>query len=188
MKRLRLMDFFIIGTNLLILTGLAYFIGIHVGEREAVVIEKVTVTEEAPEVYYDEFYDEYYIPDIPMTYEEQTELYEAAQEFGVDYHTMLGLIERETEFRNISGDGGNAYGYCQVWRRWWGDLMTEIGATDLNVPRDNFRTACAIVAKLESQYGSLPAALTAYNKGSFDGTVTSYAVDVLEKGEKWRTA
>lgn len=66
--------------------------------------------------------------------------------------------------------------------------MNEIGATDLNVPRDNFRTACAIVAKLESQYGSLPAALTAYNKGSFNGTVTSYAVDVLEKGEKWREA
>ena len=66
--------------------------------------------------------------------------------------------------------------------------MTDIGAEDLNEPKDNFRTACAIVAELTEEHGSVAGALTAYNKGSYDGTVSKYAVSVLENAEKWRTA
>lgn len=143
-------------------------------------MESVEVTEDIePDFYYE---------DIPLEYDEQRTLYDASVEFGVDYYTMLGLIEQETNFRNISGDGGKASGYCQIWRVYWSDLMEEIGASDLNVPEDNFRTACAIVAELTDRHGSLAGALTAYNKGSYDGTVSRYAVSVLENAEKWRNA
>lgn len=148
--------------------------------KEEMAIEEVAIVEEVEEDIYSE--------DVPLSEEDQRALYEASKEFGVDYYTMLGLIEQETDFRNISGDGGKASGYCQIWKYWWGDLMTDIGAEDLTIPKDNFRTACAIVAELTEEHGSVAGALTAYNKGSYDGTVSKYAVEVLENAEQWRKA
>lgn len=159
-----------------------FSLGFVVGRTaEAMVQEDEIIVEEYVE-------PDFYSEDIPLEYDEQRTLYDASVEFGVDYYTMLGLIEKETNFRNISGDGGKASGYCQIWRVYWSDLMEDIGASDLNVPEDNFRTACAIVAHLTDRHGSLAGALTAYNKGSYDGTVSRYAVSVLENAEKWRNA
>lgn len=129
---------------------------------------------------------DFYSEKVPLQYAEQKALFEASEEFGVDYHTMLGLIERETNFRNIYGDNGNASGYCQIWRKWWSETMQDIGASDLNIPKDNFRTACAIVRELTDRYGSLEGALTAYNTGSYNGVVAKYATTILENAEKWR--
>lgn len=126
----------------------------------------------------------YFRDDVPLSYAEQDFLHTAAEEFGVDFHLMLGLIERETNFRNIPGDGGNAYGYCQIWPKWWSSLMEEIGADDLNDPYDNFRTACAIVAHLTEKHGSTESALTAYNSGK--PGQSAYASTVLTNAEKWR--
>jgi hypothetical protein len=165
---------------------LAFAVGFYSGKAvvepaEAMQTEAVTEVET-----YEEPTEDWYIESLPLTYNEQKDLYDAAEEFGVDYYTMLGLIERETEFRNISGDSGNASGYCQIWRKWWLNKMREIGAEDLNVAKDNFRTACAIIAELQDEYDSLAGALTAYNKGSYNGRVTEYATAVLKNAEKWR--
>ena len=153
-------------------------------KKTSVTEERVPVKEEA----FDTETEHNYESNVPLTYAEQRELREASEEFGIDYYLMLGLIERETNFRNIYGDGGQAYGYCQVWVKWWQGKMQEIGAEDLNVPKDNFRVACAIVRELTDRYGSYEGALTAYNKGSFDGVVSHYATTVMENAEKWRRA
>ena len=126
----------------------------------------------------------YFRDDIPLSYIEQDYLHTAASEFGVDYYVMVALIERETNFQNIYGDGGNAYGYCQIWPKWWSGLMAEIGAEDLNKPYDNFRTACAILAHLTDYYGSTRDALTHYNTGS--PGESEYAKTILERSEVWR--
>ena len=152
---------------------------------EEIEAEATATTEQTTETVTEPDTD-FYIDTIPLGYAEQKALYEASNEFGVDYFTMLGLIERETNFRNIYGDGGRAYGYCQVWPKWWSGKMQDIGANDLNVPEDNFRTACAIVRELTDRYGSLAGALTAYNTGSFDGVVAKYATTVMSNAEKWR--
>ena len=153
---------------------------------EKIEVETTPTTEPAEETV-TETETDFYREEIPLGYAEQKALYNASEEFGVDYFTMLGLIERETNFRNIYGDGGKAYGYCQVWPHWWSGKMQDIGASDLNIPKDNFRTACAIVSELTDRYGSIAGALTAYNKGSYDGTVSKYATVVLENAEKWRS-
>lgn len=127
-----------------------------------------------------------YLLDIPLTEELQDELYEASQEFGVDYYTMIALIERETNFRNVFGDGGDSYGYCQIQPKWWDELMTEIGVTDLNVPEDNFRTACAIVAELTEKHQSIEGALVAYNQGSYNGRGTAYSRAIMANAENYR--
>lgn len=132
-----------------------------------------------------------YIPfpfseDVPLSYEEQKALFDACEEFSVDYPLMLALIERETHFRNVVGDGGNSYGYCQIQPRWWLETAESIGVTDLMEPEGNFRTGCAILTHLLDVYGcgNLTDALTAYNTGH--GGVSEYARDVLEKQEKWQ--
>lgn len=126
----------------------------------------------------------YYRDDVPLTYELQDYLHSAADEFGVGYELMLGLIERETQFNNISGDGGDSQGFCQIQKRWWQGLMDEIGADDLNDPQDNFRTAAAILAQLTAHYGTVEDALTAYNSGR--PGASKYSAAVLEMAEKWR--
>ena len=127
-----------------------------------------------------------YILDIPLSCELQDELFEASEEFGVDYYIMVALIDRETDFRNVHGDGGNSYGYCQIQPKWWYGLMSDIGATDLNVPKDNFRTACAIMAQLTEKYHSVEGALVAYNKGNYYGSSTSYSREVIANAERYR--
>lgn len=166
-----------------------FYAGVYAGAREAVTqIKEAEVTEaEVIEPLTEESTETAFFSEtVPLSYSEQQELYNAANEFGVDYYTMLGLIEKETNFRNVYGDGGRAYGYCQVWLKWWKGKMQEIGAYDLNTPKDNFRTACAVVAELTDRYGSTAAALTAYNKGSYNGVVAQYATTVMENAEKWR--
>lgn len=124
--------------------------------------------------------------DVPLSYEEQEALFDACEEFSVDYPLMLALIERETHFRNVVGDGGNSYGYCQIQPRWWSETAESIGVTDLMEPEGNFRTGCAILTHLLDVYGcgNLTDALTAYNTGH--GGASEYARDVLEKQEKWQ--
>lgn len=161
---------------------------------ETINIPAVVITEDVEGDYLDPLEDVkieaalveqgYFRDDVPLTYGEQDALHTAADEFGVDYCLMLGLIERETNFRNIPGDGGDSAGYCQVQVKWWGGLMEEIGADDLTNPGDNFRTACAIVAHLTEKHGTTEDALTAYNSGK--PGQSAYASVVLANAEKWR--
>lgn len=125
----------------------------------------------------------WYIEDIPLTYQEQGHLWNACQEFGVDHSLMLALIEQETNFRNVTGDGGDSIGYCQIQPKWWSWLMEEIGAVDLTDPQDNFRTGCAIMAHLLERYGTTKDALSAYNSGRPGSTV--YAASVLSAEIEW---
>lgn len=127
-----------------------------------------------------------YRASIPLSFDEQIALYNASQEFGVDYFLMVALIHRETNFRNIPGDGGESIGYAQIQPKWWGELMAEIGAEDLTDPEDNFRTACAILATLAERYGSIEDALTAYNRGT--PGFSQYAKTILVNAEHWREA
>ena len=182
-KRFDVWDILNITSITLALAAIIFFCGVYVGaDRAAEVIEadQIQTEEEAPKE------TDYYSPEVPLSHAEQLDLYEAAEEFEVDYYVMLGLIEQETEFRNVPGDGGKASGYCQIWRVYWKDLMNDIGAQDLNEPKDNFRTACAIMRQLTDRDGSVAGALTAYNKGSFNGRVSAYATNVLENAERWR--
>lgn len=126
----------------------------------------------------------YFREDVPLAFQEQDCLHTACEEFGVAYELMLGLIDHETSFHNVTGDNGESLGYCQIQPRWWSGLMEEIGADDLMAPYDNFRTGCAILSGLVAEYGDLPAALTAYNAGHDTGG-RSYANEVIAAAEGW---
>ncbi len=108
--------------------------------------------------------DTYLRDDIALDYETQMFLYGAAQEFEVPYEMALAVVEQETNYKNIMGDNGRAYGYMQIWPKWHSGLMDEIGAKDLMEPKDNFRTGCAILGSL-LRTNSLEDTLTLYNSG-----------------------
>ena len=124
--------------------------------------------------------DTYLSAEIPLSYEEQAALYGACLEFRVPYELALAVVEQETDFRNIVGDDGASVGYMQIQQRWWSGLMEEIGARDLTVAEDNFRTGCAILRQLLDQY-SLEDALSVYNTGA--PGQTRYSREVMGRME-----
>ena len=123
--------------------------------------------------------DGYLRDDLLIDYEIQMHLYGACLEFDVDYELALAVIEQETNFRNVKGDGGDSAGYMQIQRKWWSGLMDDIGTEDLNQPEDNFRTGCAILRQLLDKYGNTEDALTAYNSGRPGSS--RYSRSVLKK-------
>lgn len=158
-------------------------------ERPVVVSVPAAVTEAEPAVTdiqppNSETLD-WYIEDIPLDRELQKALWDACQEFGIDYALALAVVEQETNYSNILGDGGASVGFFQVQSRWWGELMERIGTDDLTDPVDNFRTGCAVLRELLLRYdGSVTDALTAYNSGH--PGQSAYASAVMERAEVWR--
>lgn len=126
--------------------------------------------------------DTYLRADHPLSYEEQAALYGACLEFGVDYALAQAVIEQETNFTNVMGDGGKAYGFFQVWPKWHKERMEELGVTDLMDPESNFRVGCSFLAECIDKYG-LEKGLGYYNSGS--AKVTGYTRAVLERVAKY---
>lgn len=149
-------------------------------ERPAVTVVPVVTVDNPPEPV-----EDWYIADLPLDRELQKALWDACQEFGIDYALALAIIEQETNYSNILGDGGASVGFFQIQPRWWGKLMERIGTDDLTDPVDNFRTGCAVLRELLLRYdGSVTDALTAYNSGH-PGQST-YASAVMERAEGYR--
>lgn len=122
--------------------------------------------------------DSYLRDDIPLSYELQAMLYGACLEFEIEYPLALAMLEQETQFKNIKGDGGNAYGYFQVWPYWHGDRMKVLGVTDLMEPEGNFRVAMHYIRELLDRFGNLEDALCFYNSGKTGGN--KYSREVME--------
>ena len=135
----------------------------------------------------------YYCEEVPLTADEQLELFEAAQAFDIWYPLAIAMVDVETDFRNIAGDGGASIGYMQVNKNYHTELMEQVGASDLWEPRDNFRTGLAYLAQQIERFDTIHMALMAYNMGPTGaskvwegGTYESqYSRDVIECAERW---
>lgn len=124
--------------------------------------------------------------DIPLPYEEQEYLQDACEEFEVPYALALGLIEKETNFRNVVGDDGASTGYMQIQQRWHWDRMERLGVTDLMDPSGNFRVGLDFLSELYGRYEDWSLALTVYNMGHNPGYITDYANEVMDNYANWQ--
>ncbi len=127
-----------------------------------------------------------YNDDIPLSYEEQEWLQAACKEFEVPYALALGLIEKETNFRNVVGDDGASTGYMQIQQKWHWDRMERLGVTNLLDPEGNFRVGLDFLSELYGRYDDWGTALTVYNMGYNPGYVTNYAYAVMDNYERWQ--
>jgi soluble lytic murein transglycosylase-like protein len=127
----------------------------------------------------------YYNEEVPLTFEEQDYLRTACDEFDIPYALALGVIEQETNFRNLIGDDGASAGYMQIQQKWHYDRMERLGVTDLLNPFGNFRVGCDFLAELYAQYEDWGMALTVYNMGHYPGYISDYAYSVLDNYAKW---
>ena len=128
----------------------------------------------------------HYCDSIPLTHEEQDWLWAACEEFDIPYALALGLIEKETEFRNLIGDDGASTGYMQIQKKWHWDRMERLGVTDLVEPSGNFRVGCDFLAELYAKYNDWSLALTVYNRGHNPGYITDYAKEVMGNYAHWQ--
>ena len=124
--------------------------------------------------------------DIPLDAEVQQQLWQACEETGITYELALAVIWKETNFRNITGDGGESFGYMQVQPRWHSDRMDRYGVTDLMDPYGNFLVGCDYLAELAAKDRGIEWMLHAYNGGpayannlAKAGKTSQYAKDVL---------
>lgn len=115
--------------------------------------------------------------EVPLDTETQDLLRAACEESGIDMELALAVIWKETDFRNIEGDGGNSLGYMQIQPRWHADRMERLGVSDLMEPAGNFRVGCDFLAELLEDH-ALAYALTAYNSGK--AVVSPYAETVMD--------
>ena len=115
--------------------------------------------------------------DIPLDAEEQRLLWQACEETGITYELALAVIWKETNFRNVKGDGGDSYGYMQVQPRWHSERMDRYGVTDLMDPYGNFLVGCDYLAELAAKDRGIEWVLHGYNGGP------SYANDMAKAGK-----
>lgn len=110
------------------------------------------------EVYEDGF--RYY--EIPQEYKDaggcfpeivQVYLWCECKEYGVDYYTVLALIERESGYHwDKVGDNGNSKGYMQIYEKWHTERMEAEGVTDLFNPYQNIRVGLNCLREIQDKY------------------------------------
>lgn len=121
--------------------------------------------------------------DVPLDANLQYYIIDQSKAHGIDPAIILAMIDRESDFDPANmGDNGQAYGLLQIWPKWHSERMERLGCTDLLDPYQNVTVGLDYLAELLDKYGDIGKALTAYNQGSFKGTVTQYAKSVMEKG------
>jgi hypothetical protein len=121
--------------------------------------------------------------DVPLDADLQLHIIETAETNGIDPSIVLAMAFHESTYRTDAvGDNGNSYGLLQVQPRWHYGRMERLGCTDLLDPYQNVVVGIDYLCEMLSKYdGDIAKALTAYNKGHYAGTVTSYAKTVLAK-------
>lgn len=121
--------------------------------------------------------------DVPLDDELQFFIIQECEEHHIEPEIILAMIERESAFTpDIVGDNGNSFGLMQIQPKWHYQRMADLDCTDLLDPQQNVTVGIDLLSELVDRYeGDIAKALTAYNQGSFKGTVSEYAKTVIEK-------
>ena len=124
--------------------------------------------------------------DVPLSTEVQDHIFKASEYYGIDPAIIVAMCYRESTYNaSLIGDNGNSYGIMQIQPRWHYKRMADLGCTDLLDPCQNITVGVDYLAELLEKYGSIDKALTAYNRGSYNGTITAYAKAVMETARSY---
>ncbi len=102
---------------------------------------------------------------VPMDATLQKDVYDIANEYGLDWTLLMAIIQKESRFdvnaRSSTGD----YGLMQINAINHARLSVEVGVNDFMNPRENVRAGAYMLAQLISRYQDVHMALMAYNMG-----------------------
>lgn len=125
-----------------------------------------------------------YNESVPLSRELQRTLQEACASNGVPVCLALGLIEVESGFQ-ADANNGVCIGLMQTNEK-YAARFEEASGCSIYTPEGNIRGGVWYLGVLLERYeNDTPAALVAYNQGSYKGIVTDYAKNVLRASEKW---
>ena len=123
--------------------------------------------------------------DVPLDEGLQLHIIATAEANGIDPAIIMAMAFKESTYNPYAvGDNGNSLGLLQVQPRWHSERMAKLNCPNLLDPYQNVVVAVDYLCELLNKYGSLDKALTAYNRGHYNGTVTEYAKVVLAKAEE----
>lgn len=101
------------------------------------------------------------------------------REYGVDYETVLAIIEKESGYK-WDAKSAVAYGYMQIIPEYHYDRMDRLHVSDIQDPYGNISVGINYLAELLEKYsGNYDKALTAYRWG-VTGAYTDYFSAGLE--------
>lgn len=150
--------------------------------------KSIPVSEEEPSVSQVMIQEEplYQVADLDLSFEVQQTVFEQCAEYDIDPKIIFAQIFVESTCRaDTIGDQGNSFGLMQIQPKWHSARMEELGVTNLLDPIQNIRVGTHYMNELINRYdGSIEKALVAYNQGSYKGTITTYAKNVLSKAEE----
>ena len=107
------------------------------------------------------------------------------EKYNIPPEIVIAMIERESRFNsNAIGDNGNSFGLMQIQPRWHSGRMAKLGCTDLLNPIENVKVGIDYLGELYNRYGDIGKALTAYNTGSYTGTITYYTIAVMKRANE----
>lgn len=126
--------------------------------------------------------------DVPLAAELQNHIAVTCEEHHIDPAVVVAMIWQESRYNaDAVGDSGNSLGLMQIQPRWHSGRMEKLGCPDLFDPFQNVTVGVDYLAEQLDRYdGDLAAAVTAYNRGHYAGTVTGYAKSVLAKADELR--
>lgn len=127
-------------------------------------------------------------PEVAQVY-----LWNLCRDVGVDYYTVLALIEYESGYRYYAtGDNGRSKGLMQIQEKWHTGRMKALGVKDLYDPYSNMRVGVDYLKELQDKYNGDHKVLMAYNMGGsgakklWDKGVysTTYSKSILQRAQE----
>lgn len=134
-----------------------------------------------------------YYPEIPLSEEAQTYLYNRCVSEGISFDMMLALIEQESNFQKYCVSDTGDYGLCQINVASHVEMIEKKKIVNIYDEFANIDCAMTILYNLFEQYKEQSLVLTAYNIGE-DGArrcwdrgkwETDYSVSVYRKMQKY---
>lgn len=124
--------------------------------------------------------------DIPLSHDVQDHIFSECEKHDIDPAVIVAMIKQESNFNTYNlGDDGRSAGLMQIQAKWHLKRMKKLKCTDLFDPYQNITVGVHYLAELLDRYdGDMAKALTAYNRGSYQGTVTNYAKGILNNAER----
>lgn len=134
-------------------------------KSEAAVLYKDTRQQATPQKGDDPASGPSFVPlDVPMTEEDQKEIFDICNDYKIAYTLVMAMIEHESSFdasaRSETGDSGlMQINDCNSAR------LAEMGFKDLFDTRENVEAGVYMLRELFDKYGEVEAVLMCYNMG-----------------------